>query len=134
MAKVKTDRDYAATISQASRELTAKEKIAFRDFGNAVRLDDVLNDNDSIIVTPADYVVLDIHNEKAKGDKDYTKYIIISTTGEKYVTGSRSFFQRFLDIYDTMAEDAPGEEYYIECYKRPSKNYQGKSFISCSMV
>ena len=63
-------------------------------------------------------------------DKD----VIIDVGGNKYVTGSESFFTRFIEIFQTMAEDAPGEEYQIECYKKPSKNYAGKSFISCSLV
>ena len=60
--------NYKVTIKESSRELTAKEKIALKDLGNAVSLDSVLNENDSFIVTPADYVLLEVHNEKAKGD------------------------------------------------------------------
>ena len=71
-------KDYIVTIAEASRELSAKEKIALRDIGNAVMLDNLLDENDSVIITPVDYVVIDIHNEKAKGEKDYRKYIIIN--------------------------------------------------------
>lgn len=128
------EREYSVIIRESSRELTAKEKIAYRDFGNAIKLDENLADDDSMLIAPKDYVILDVHNEKAKGNKDYTKYVIIDVGGNKYVTGSESFFTRFIEIYQTMAEDAPGEEYQIECYKKPSKNYAGKSFISCSLV
>lgn len=128
------NKDYSVSIRESSRELTAKEKIAFRDFGNAVKLDEELADDDSMIIAPKEYVVLDVHNEKAKGNKDYTKYIVIDQSGNKFVTGSESFFTRFIEIFETMKEDAPDEEYQIECYKKPSKNYAGKSFISCSLV
>lgn len=128
------NKDYVVTIRESSRELSAKEKIAYRDFGNAIKLDENLSDDDAMLISPADYVVLDVHNEKAKGNKDYTKYIIIDTAGNKYVTGSDSFFTRFIEIFETMKEDAPEEEYQISCYKKPSKNYAGKSFISCSLV
>lgn len=127
--------DYSVTIKEASRDLTAKEKIAMRDFGNAIALDAELDTNASILIAPADYVVLEVHNEKAKGaNKDYIKYLIIDAAGNKYVTGSESFFSKFIEIYETMKQDAPGEDYQIEVYKRPSKNYAGKSFISCSLV
>lgn len=128
------EKDYVVTIRESSRDLSAKEKIAYRDFGNAIKLDENLSDDDSMLISPKDYVILDVHNEKAKGNKDYTKYIIIDTAGNKYVTGSESFFSRFIEIFETMREDAPDEEYQIECYKKPSKNYAGKSFISCSLV
>ena len=126
--------NYKVTIKEASRELTAKEKIALKDLGNAVSLDSVLNENDSFIINPADYVLLEVHNEKAKGDKDYTKFVVIDTAGTKYTTGSNSFVTKFMEIYDTMKEEAPDEDYQIEVYKRPSKNYSGKSFISCSLI
>ena len=126
--------NYKVTIKEASRELTAKEKIALKDLGNAVSLDSVLNENDSFIINPADYVLLEVHNEKAKGDKDYTKFVVIDAAGTKYTTGSNSFSTKFMESYDTMKEEAPDEDYQIEVYKRPSKNYAGKSFISCSLI
>lgn len=127
-------KEYEVKIVESSRDLTAKEKIAYRDFGNAIKMDEELTDDSNLLIAPADYVVLDIHNEKAKGNKDYRKYIVIDTAGNKYVTGSESFYTRFIEIFETMKEDAPDEEYQIECYKKPSKNYAGKSFISCSLV
>lgn len=127
--------EYSVTIKETSRELTAKEKIAMRDFGNAIALDTELDTQSNLLIAPADYVVLSVHNEKAKGNnKDYTKFLIIDTAGNKFVTGSESFFSKFLEIFTTMREDAPGEDYQIEVYKRPSKNYAGKNFISCSLV
>lgn len=127
-------KEYEVKIIEASRDLTAKEKIAYRDFGNAIKMDEELTDDNTLVLAPADYVVLDIHNEKAKGNKDYRKYIVIDRAGNKYVTGSESFYTRFIEIFQTMQEDAPDEEYQIECYKKPSKNYAGKSFISCSLL
>ena len=127
-------KEYEVKIVESSRDLTAKEKISYRDFGNAIKMDEELTDDSNLLIAPADYVVLDIHNEKAKGNKDYRKYIVIDTAGNKYVTGSESFYTRFIEIFETMKEDAPNEEYQIECYKKPSKNYAGKSFISCSLV
>jgi len=128
------EKGYKVEIVEASRDFTVREKLAMKELGNAVGIDMALDETDSLIISPADYAVLAIHNDKAKGDKDYKKFVVIDTAGTKYVTGSESFFRNFMDIYETMKVEAPEEEYQIECYKRPSKNYSGKNFISCSMV
>lgn len=125
---------YSVKIREASRDLTAKEKIALKDYSNATPLDTALNDIDVLTITPVAYVILDVHNEKSKQDKDYVKYVLIDNAGNKFVTGSESFFTSFKDIFDTMAEEAPGEEYSIDVLKKPSQNYKGKSFITCALA
>lgn len=125
---------YSVEIRECSKQLTAKEKIALKDYSNATALDSALDDVDSIVITPDFYAILDVHNEKSKQDKDYVKYLLVDIGGNKFVTGSNSFFTSFKEISDMMATEAPGEEYSIEVYKKPSKNYNGKSFISCSIV
>lgn len=125
---------YSVKIREASRDLTAKEKIALKDYSNATPLDTALNDIDVLTITPAAYVILDVHNEKSKQDKDYVKYVLIDNAGNKFVTGSESFFTSFKDIFDTMSTEAPGEEYSIDVLKKPSQNYKGKSFITCALA
>lgn len=128
------NRNYIVEISECSKELSVKEKIMLKDISNAVRIDEALNEADSFIISPVDYAVLKIHNEKSKNDKDYIKYVILDISGTKYVTGSNSFFNSFMDIYNEMKQEAPGEEFNLEIFKRDSKNYNGKYFISCSLV
>lgn len=128
------NRNYIVEISECSKELSVKEKIMLKDISNAVRIDEALNESDSFIISPVDYAVLKIHNEKSKNDKDYIKYVILDISGTKYVTGSNSFFNSFMDIYNEMKQEAPGEEFGLEIFKRDSKNYNGKYFISCSLV
>lgn len=128
------NRNYIVEISECSKELSAKEKIMLKDISNAVRIDEALNEADSFIISPVDYAVLKIHNENSKNDKDYIKYVILDVSGTKYVTGSNSFFNSFTDIYNEMKNGAPGEEFNLEIFKRDSKNYNGKYFISCSLV
>lgn len=126
---------YSVTINESSRELTAREKIAFKDFTNAISIDsELVGENDSLQFSPAGYVILGVHNEHSKNDKDYKKYLFIAKDGNKYVSGSESLFNSFIEIFNQMKEDAPDEDYYIEVYKRPSKNYSGKHFITCSIV
>jgi len=125
---------YSVKIREASRDLTAKEKIALKDYSNATPLDTALDNVDVLTINPIAYVILDVHNEKSKQDKDYVKYVIIDTAGNKFVTGSESFFTSFKDIFDTMAAEAPGEDYAIDVLKKPSQNYKGKSFITCALA
>lgn len=126
---------YSVKIVESSKVLTAREKISATDFSNATAIDtELLDANSKIMITPAAYLILAVHNEHSKNDKDYKKYLIIDTAGNKFVTGSESFFTAFIDIFKTMASDAPDEEYTIEVYKKPSKNYQGKHFLTCSIL
>ena len=121
---------YSAKIAHVSKEISAKEKVMLKDTTNALSLDE-LTQQGSLTIYPAYYAILSIHNEKAE-DKDYNKYVIVDNGGTKYVTGSESFFTSFEDIVDEMADS--GEEYGIEIYRIPSKNYKGKEFITCSIV
>ena len=126
---------YSVEIIESSRELTAREKISIKDFSNALALDTELNsETDNIVIAPAAYAILKVHNEHSKNDKEYKKYLITDSAGNKYVTGSDSFFTSFIEIFNSMAKDAPGEDYSIEVYKKPSKNYQGKHFLTCSIL
>lgn len=125
---------YSVKIREASKELSAKERIKLKDTTNAVSLDDVTQQGDFILYPDA-YVILDIHNDKAKegNSKDYVKYIVIDKGGSTFATGSESFFTSLRSIMEEMEAEAPGEEYSITVYRRESKNYKGKSFITCSI-
>ena len=125
---------YSVKVRECSKQLTAKEKIAIKDFSNAIALDSAITDDTPIILSPAYYAILDVHNEHSANDKDYTKYLIVDNSGTKYVTGSNSFFTSFIDIFTEMQQEAPGEDYSIECYRRPSQNYKGKSFLTCFII
>lgn len=121
---------FEAKIREASKELTAKERVKFKDTTNAVQLDDATKEN-PLVIAPDFYVILDIHNERSE-DKDYVKYIVGDKVGNKFVTGSESFFTAFKSIFEEMA--GTNEDYEIEVYRLPSKNYKGKEFLTCSIV
>ena len=123
--------DYQVSIREVSREMSPRERIKIKDFTNATQLDAACEEG-SFILSPDVYAVLDVHNERSKEDKDYVKYIILDKGGNKYITGSNSFFKSFLEIWEEMAP--LGEDFEIEVYKVPSKNYKGKSFLTCSIV
>lgn len=123
---------YSVKITDAIVELTAKEKIMCKDFTNATSLDEATTENDELIINVANVVTCEVHNEKSD-NKDYIKYVVIDTAGNKFVTGSESFATSLLDIVDEM-HDAGEEEITIKVYRMDSKNYKGKQFITCSVI
>lgn len=120
---------YKVTIREHSfGELSGRDRIFVKDVSNAIPLDTAADE--SLIFSPKNYAILDVENSESP-DKNYTKYLIVDDSGNKYVTGSESFWRAFIDIFDEMKDEG---EYQIEVYKRPSKNYSGKFFITCSIV
>lgn len=130
-----TESNYKATITESSRELTAKERVMFKDLGNAISMVDfaheAIENGGKAIIDFHDYVIVEIHND-ATEDKDYTNYLIVDTNGQKYYTGSQSFWNSFKNIYDEMKDS--NEAWGIELNLLPSKNYKGKEILTCSLV
>lgn len=124
---------YNAKVTFVSKDITAKDKIKLKDTSNAISLDALTQEQDSVLISPDYFAIVQVHNDHSD-DKDYTKYIIVDTAGNKYSTGSTSFFTALREIMEDMAEGAPGEEYQIEVFRKPSANYKGKTFITCSLV
>lgn len=122
---------YKAEIKASSKEFTAKERIMMKDFSDAEQFDDII-DTTPLIITPESWAEIAVHNENSKNDKDYTKYVIFDTDGRKYITGSNSFWDSFMDIWGDM--NGEDEEWAIKVYKKKSNNYTGKCFLTCSIV
>lgn len=121
---------YSVKIQYCSKELTARDRVAIKDTTNAVSLDEATKDS-KVIIDLDYYAKLAVHNEHSD-DKDYDKYIIVDKDGKKYVTGSISFITAMEEIVDEMADS--GEDFQLEVYRMPSKNYKGKEFLTCSIV
>ena len=134
--KTRTESNYAVTIEQSSKELSARETVMFKDLGNATQLNKLAEEAHAsgakaIVENIKDYVVLDVHNE-ASEDVDYKQYVIVDGNGDKYYTGSQPFFNSFMDIYNEMAKS--GEDWSIQLNLLPSKNYTGKTVLTCSLI
>lgn len=121
---------YSVKIVNASKELSARDRVAVKDTTNAIALDDATKETPLVIGIDY-YVELAVHNEKSE-DKDYKKYVVVDKSGNKFVTGSESFFTAMLEIMDEMSDS--GEDFEIQVYRMPSKNYKGKEFLTCSIV
>ena len=127
-------KSFEVKIIDASMELTCKQKIAMKDTSRAIKLDEVCAEGNEIQIKPTGYVVLSVHNEKSD-NTDYEQYVIIDVSGEKYITGSKSFWRSFKDIWEEMVEYADEkEDWSLIIYKKDSKNYKGKQFLTCSIV
>lgn len=124
-------REYEAKIVQCNKELTAKQRISLKDTGDAIRLDEATQEA-VVIIYPDIIAEIGVHNEKSE-NKDYSNYVIVDKQGNKYVTSSQSFWRQLSDIADEML-DEDNEEWGIKVYRKESKNYKGKEFITCSIV
>ena len=121
---------YSVSIAMASKELSAKERIQLKDTTSAIKLDEVTQ-TEPLCIIPKMYAELDVHNEMSD-NKDYKNYIIVDENDKKYVTGSSSFWTSFMEIAKEMENET--EEWAINVYRMPSKNYKCKEFITCSIV
>ena len=131
-----TASNYSATIVDASRELTAREKVMFKDTQNAISMNDFAEqakaeNAKAIIENIKDYVHITVHNDKSD-DKDYDNYIIVDGNGDKYVTGSQAFWNSFMNIYEEMKNES--EPWSIQLNLIPSKNFKGKNVLTCSLI
>ena len=125
---------YSATVTSASRDLTAREKLQVTDTNALTPLRESVKqtEDNKLTVQPAGWIIVDVYNEKAEGDTEYKQYIIEDSTGMMFYTGSETFFNSFMQIWEVMKDE--GEDYEIEVYEVPSKNRQGQFFLTCSIV
>lgn len=121
--------NYEVKIKESSKELSAKERIAMKDTSNAIKLDQAC-EGQTLTIKPTFYCILAVHNDKAE-DPDYESYIIADENGNKYTTGSESFWNSFKGIWDEMQGE--NEDWEIDIYKLDSKNRAGKQFLTCSI-
>jgi hypothetical protein len=123
--------EYKATVKESSWEVSAREKLRYTDFTDVVQLDEATQSGD-LIIDVDKWAVINVHNEKSDS-VDYVKYVIIDKDDQVYVTGSESFWNSFTQIYEVMSEE--GETTYsIKVYRRESKNYKGKDFLTCRII
>lgn len=122
---------FSAKIIETSKELTKKQEVMLKQLTDAIKLDKATNYEEDVIIDVDSYAILSVHNDKAE-DPDYTTYVIIDKNGQKYTTGSPSFWSAFMGIFEDMA--GSGEEWQLKVFKLPSRNREGKDFITCTII
>ena len=124
---------YEVNIVSATKELSPKEKIKLKDLSNSINLDNATQAEGKVVIDYDYHVILEIHNEKSKDRKDYQNVVVVDKDGTKYNTGSESFLTTLEDITGEMLS-AGEDDFSIEVYRKDSKNYKGKQFITCSVL
>lgn len=123
---------YKAKVVKATKEVSAREKIKLKNFSDFIQLDEA-TENEPVLIE-VDYVAT-VHVENDKSDNpEYDKRVYVDKNGQVYVSGSETLYRQFQDIYEEMKEEGIEDEVTIKVYKSPSKNYKGKSFLTCNLV
>ena len=125
-------KEFEAKVIESSKELSARERIIMKDTSDAIQLDEATRGEEKLYIKVKAYVVLQVHNEKSE-DKDYKKYVLVDENGNKYVTGSASFWRQFSDIYEEMSDEGLEDDITIHVYRKKKKNYKDKDFLTCSL-
>lgn len=121
---------YEVNIIESSRQLTGKEKVQIIDTSDCIKLDKATQ-VEAVLIDPDYYATLEVHNDKAS-DPVYNTYIVVDKNGTRYSTGSTSFWTSFINIMKAMAEET--EPWTLKVYRLPSRNREGKDFITCSVI
>lgn len=122
---------FKAEIKEASRELSKKEQLMLTDTTVAYKLEELTKGEEPIEFKPVMWAVLSVHNDKAS-DPDYEQYVVMDADGDKYITGSNTFYQSFRKIFDEMENS--DEDWSIRALRKPSKNFQGRDFLTCALI
>lgn len=124
--------EYSAKVVEATRELTAKERVAIKMFTDAYQLDEITQNYEDGVLINVDYVAkVAVHNEKSD-NKDYNKYIYVDKDGTMYVSGSETLYRTYQEIAEEMEDE--DEDWAIKVIRKESTNYKGKYFLTCVIV
>lgn len=125
---------YKSEVKEVfGKEITRKEKAMLKDLTDCTVLGVEAEANGcDIIIHPAFYAILSIHND-AITEPDYEVYVIVDRDGTKYQTGSDSFISSFRDIMADMQDEDP-ETWAIKATLKPSKNRTGKYFLKAVLI
>lgn len=127
-----TNRTYAAKLVSATRELSAKERVAVKMFIGAEQLDELTQRDENAVLIDIDYVaVVEVYNEKSD-NKNYNKYVYVDKDGTMYISGSETLYRTYEEIAEEM--EGENEPWSIKVIRRESKNYKGKDFLTCMLV
>lgn len=127
-----TNRTYVAKLVSATRELSAKERVAVKMFIGAEQLDELTQRDENGVLIDIDYVaVVEVYNEKSD-NKNYNKYVYVDKDGTMYISGSETLYRTYEEIAEEM--EGENEPWSIKIIRRESTNYKGKDFLTCMLV
>lgn len=126
--------DYSAKVIFSMRPVDKKKAFSICHGTNPLKVKELVTESEKLVVEGVlNAYVVDVHNEKAKDDKDYNEYIF-ETQDQLYKSSSESLWRSFQDIYETFEEEiAAGEVLSIVISKVRSKNNEG-CFFTCTLI
>lgn len=131
MAKTNnTTSDYSSEIIASMKSLSGKEKVRFKDLTASKKLDEEVTEDTSLLVALDNYIKLHVHNSKSE-NPDYDVMIVIDKEGNSYYTSSETFMRALEGVINDMKDET--EEWGIEVVKKPSSNFKGKFFLTCTV-
>lgn len=131
MAKTNnTTSDYSSEIIESMKPLSGKEKVRFKDLTASKKLDEEVTEEASLLVALDNYIKLHVHNSKSE-NPDYDVMIVIDKEGNSYYTSSETFMRALESVINDMEDET--EEWGIEVVKKPSSNFKGKFFLTCTV-
>lgn len=127
--------EYNATVTNGSREFKARERIRLKDEKLHTPLKNILvaGTDEGLEINVQDYAIVHVENPHSSRAQEYDYIVLMDTEGNTYATGSSSFRESFLGIFNEMREEEPEQPVLIKVYGRPSKNYES-GFLTCSLV
>lgn len=128
---------YTVKVLEKQGTVTTKDIIKAKDISNTIALDRAVDDNNMLDIGKViGYVKVEIFNPKSHDEKIYRKLVLIceNEDGEKnyYSTGSESFESAFIMLWDEVQD--LDEWWSVQVFKKPSKNYSGKGFLTCTLL
>lgn len=127
-----TNRTYKTELVSATRELSAKERVAVKMFIGAEQLDELTQRDENGVLIDIDYVaVVEVYNEKSD-NKNYNKYVYVDKNGTMYISGSETLYRTYEEIAEEMEDEE--EPWAIKVIRKESTNYKGKDFLTCMLV
>lgn len=123
--------NYKAEITSCTTELSKKEQVYLTFMTGFDKLDELIQGfEDKLYMENPECAVVEVHNEAAE-NKDYKVYIFFNKeAGLFYQTSSDSCYEAYMQIKNIM-EDEP---FNVNFMKLPSKNYNGKAFLTASIA
>lgn len=126
---------YKAVVAASWKPLSVKEKIMYKETDGMNKLDEVIVPDGSLVLSLANYITISVDNPKAENNK-YNQYVVVSEDGEAFVTSSDTFDEAINSVLDEITDLDANEigEWQLKIYKRESKNYKGKYFLTCTII
>lgn len=125
--------DYKATVIFSYKEISAREKLAYKDFESAEKLNSLVSADTKFPIKVTNVLEVAVHNEHSKQNKEYAVYLFV-TPDTVYRSGSETLFNSVCDglmDLDEIGENTDEVDFVV--YRVKSNNYDG-DFLKAKLV